>query len=331
MIKRIFQRFFLILAILVLLFLFYFFLGSAKPAEEIVWGVNFSQKHAANLGLDWQETYWAILDDLKARHLKIAVAWDLIEPRKDQYEFADLDWQIQAAQQKEAKVLLVIGMKTPRWPECHLPGWAKNSSKEEQQKEILEMLEKIVLRYRDSSAIWAWQVENEIFFPFGLCPWTDKDFFKKEIALVKKLDPFHPVVVTDSGEFSFWWRVAGLGDIVGVTMYRQAWFKELNTSVRYPFPSVYYYRKAKLVEKILGKKVICVELQAEPWGKVLLYDLPLNEQLSLMDLEKFKNYLEYAKSSGLDTFYLWGAEWWYWLKEEKSQPEFWQEAKTLFL
>ena len=81
-------------------------------------------------GLDWKETYLALLDDLKVKNLKIAAHWDLIEPQDGVYDFADLDWQLEQARLHNAKVMLAIGMKTPRWPECHVPEWAKNIGKE---------------------------------------------------------------------------------------------------------------------------------------------------------------------------------------------------------
>jgi hypothetical protein len=112
-------------------------------------------------------------------------------------------------------------MKTPRWPECHIPEWAKLQSKEEQQAAILDFLKEIVARYDSSKAIVRWQVENEPFFPFGECPWVDKEFLKKEVALVKSLDSKNrPVVVTDSGEGSLWIQAAKIGDIAGTTMYK---------------------------------------------------------------------------------------------------------------
>jgi len=96
------------------------------------------------------------------------------------------------------------------------------------------------------------------------------------------------------------------------------------------FPAIFYQRRAKLINRIFGKEVICVELQAEPWGPKLLYDLPLEEQEKTMNLEQFRKNIEFAKKTGLKEFYLWGAEWWYWLKEKQNQPEIWQEARKLF-
>ncbi len=315
---------------LLLIFIAYLFIGTPPQAKEIIWGVNFSQKHAKNLRLDWKETYLALLDDLGTKNLKVAAHWDLLEPEKNKYYFDDLDWQIKEAENHSAKILLVIGMKTPRWPECHIPEWAINFSKEEQQKEILEMLEKVVLRYKDSKAIEYWQVENEPFFPFGECPWVDKNFVKKEIDLVKSLNSSHPIVISDSGEGSFWIRAAKLGDIVGTTMYKRVWFRQVGIYVHYPFPPTFYWRKAEYIEKIFDKEVICVELQAEPWGPKLLYDSPIEEQEKTMNLEQFQKNVEFAKRTGFNRFYFWGAEWWFWLKEIQNKPEIWLEAKKFF-
>ena len=329
--RRILKYFlFGILAFLLLIFC-YLFIGTPPQAKEISWGVNFSQKHAQNLGLDWKETYSALLDDLKVKNIKLITHWDLIELNEGKYYFEDLDWQIKKAEEKDARLLLVIGMKTGRWPECHIPGWAKNLNKEEQQKEILEMIEEVVLRYRERVSVWAWQVENEPFFPFGECPWVDKNFLKKEIDLVKSLDSqSRPIVISDSGEGSLWVNAAKFGDIVGTTLYKKVWFRQLGNYIYYPFPPTFYWRKAQLIEKIFNKKVVVIELQAEPWGPKLLYESPLEEQEKTMNLERFTANIEFAKKTGLDEFYLWGGEWWYWLKEKQNNPEIWNEAKKLF-
>jgi hypothetical protein len=324
----------MILTILLIVFLitfFYFFIGTPPESQEITFGVNFSQKHAQDLGLEWKENYLALLDDLKVRNFKLITHWDLIEGERDKFYFDDLDWQIKETEDRGAKIILVIGLKTGRWPECHIPEWARNLSKEDQQERILNLLKEIVLRYRQSEAIFAWQVENEPFFPFGECQWKDKDFVAREISLVREVDSQkRPIVFTDSGEGSFWFEASKLGDIVGITIYKKVWFKELKSYIYYPLPPVFYWRKAVLINKFFNKRVIVAELQAEPWGPVLLYDLPLKEQQKTMDLEQFKYNISFAKKTGLGEFYLWGGEWWYWLKEKQGKVEIWEEAKKLF-
>lgn len=314
-----------ILAIAALIAIYLF--AGPMPRREITWGVNFSKEHAEGFGLDWRIAYTALFSDLKTKHIKILAAWKNLAPREEGFHFDDLDFELAQAGENGADAIVVIGMKTGRWPECHLPEWAKPMDKVSQQERILNLLTATVERYRNSPVLRAWQVENEAMFVFGDCPWYDETFFKNEVALVKKLDPAHPVIITDSGEASLWWKAARLGDIVGTTLYRKLWFDPLKRYITYPIPAVFYGRKAWLAEKLFGKKVINGELQAEPWGQTLLYYLSREEQVKTMTPEIFDSVISYARRTGLDTFYLWGAEWWYSLKE-KSEPEMWNAAKT---
>ena len=69
----------------------YFFVGTTAPKQDVVWGVNFSQKHTEAFGLDWKETYTALLDDLQVRRFKIAFPWDILEPNECEFDFADVE------------------------------------------------------------------------------------------------------------------------------------------------------------------------------------------------------------------------------------------------
>lgn len=319
-----------ILFLLLIIFL-YFFVGSPEPAEEITWGVHFSARHAKALGLDWKKVYLSLLDDLKIKDLRLSAYWDTGEPLDDQYNFTDLDWELERAKERGVRVLLVIGMKLPRWPECYEPSWASELNKDEEQEKLLEWLEKVILRYKGNEAIWAWQVENEPLFRFGKCPSGDKDFLKKEVELVRSLDD-RPIVITDSGEWSLLLTVSKIADIPGATMYQRVWFSFLGTGfyVRYPLPPRFYWAKANLINKIFNKETIITELQAEPWGPVLLYELAVKEQQKTMDLDKFKAVIEFARKSGFSKFYLWGGEWWYWMKTTQNDPRIWEEVGKLW-
>jgi hypothetical protein len=337
--KKLVKIIYLFLAIFFVFFIItvcYFFVGSAPKQENIVWGVDFSQMQTESLKLDWKQTYLAILNDLNVKNIKIHTQWDWVEGKEDNYFFDDIDWQINQAKQSGAKIIYVVGMKTGRWPECHMPSWISNSSKEQQQEELLEYIKKVILRYKDDDTILAWQVENEPFFVFGQCPswyYSDKTFLKKEVDLVKSLDSTRQVIVSDSGEQSMWFSPAKIGDVVGITMYREVWFHIIDGigfNLDYFLPPVVYSRKAQIINKIFKKDVICIELQAEPWAEEPFYKISLEEQEKTMNLDRFQKNVEYAKETGLDTFYFWGAEWWYWLKTTQNKPEIWNQAKTLF-
>lgn len=314
----------------------YFFVGSAPKQENITWGVDFSQMQAQSLGLDWKETYSAIINDLGAKNIKLHTQWDWVEGRKDSYYFDDIDWQLAQADKNGVKIIYVVGVKSGRWPECHIPSWTSGLSEKKQKEEALKYIKEVVSRYKDSKAVVNWQVENEPLFNFGQCPpwyYDDGNFLREEVELVKSLDPSRQIIISDSGEQSSWFGVAKIGDIVGITMYRKVWAHitdRLGFNVDSFLSPVTYWRKALLIQKIFNKDVICIELQAEPWTSEPFYNVPLLEQEKTMNLNLFKQNVEYAKETGLDKFYFCGVEWWYWIKTTQNQPAIWDEVKDLF-
>jgi len=321
--------FLLFLLILIFTIVLTKFLEPKLVKKEVIWGVTFSPKRAENLGLKWKEVYQQILKDLKVKNLRLSAYWPEIEKKKGIYDFSDLDWQIEKAKEHNVSVILALGLKLPGWPECHLPNWVKEKQKKEREKELLKLIKKIVNRYKDNPIIKYWQVENEPFLShFGLCPNLDRKFFKKELELVRKLDK-RKIIVTESGELSSWIGGARYGDILGITMYRMVWNKYFKY-IRYPWPPIIYYLKGKLIKSLTGlKKIIVIELQAEPWLPTSVSNISLEKQLEIMNLKKFQETIEYARKSGFDEFYLWGVEWWYWLKVN-NHPEIWNKAKELF-
>ena len=303
----------------------YFLMRSASLREPKVFGATFSEPFAKELGLDWKKAYEAIFSDLGVKNARIPVYWSEVEPKKGEWHFEDIDWQIAKAKEYGAKIILVIGRRVPRWPECFEPEWAKNLPEGEKQKLILEISEKVVKRYKDNPVVWAWQVENEPFLPFGECPRLDIKFLDKEIDLVRDLSN-KPVVITDSGEFGTWLPAARRADIFGSTLYRYVW-NRIFGYITYPIPPSFFRLKQGLLKLFIGQKpIIVVELQAEPWTPRALRDIPLNEQFIHFNPERFREILQYIKGTGFDTFYFWGAEWWYYLKQN-GHPEMWEIAK----
>jgi|GEM_PF-335297 len=296
----------------------------APEAPAFVPGVTFSTVQAKNLGLDPRETYIAILDDLGARRIRIAAYWPEVEPQPGAYDWSLLDFQISEAEKRNAKLILTVGMKTPRWPECHIPDWTKGALAPERDKRLIELISKIVIRYQHSPAISMWQVENEPFFKFGDCPVITYDMVEKEVSAVRLLDD-RPVAMTDSGELSNWFDAARLGDLVGTTMYRRNLTRF--GYIEYPLPPRFYEKKATLIKRFFGDEVFVVEMQAEPWMRSpRLSDYSVEEQFQGLDFARFQNHVAYARASRLSPVYFWGVEWWYWLSK-KEHPEFWDYAK----
>lgn len=307
----------------------FFFLASRRPAVQAdpkKFGVTFSTKYAAEIGIDWKAAYLAVLDELGARKLRIPVYWDEVEKSRGEFDGSEVDWMLEQAASRGAEVTLVIGRKTPRWPECHVPGWAKGLTPAEQNERVLKLVEEEVRRFGAFPAVRRWQVENEPLFHFGVCPPPDRKFLKAEVALVRSLDS-RPVMLTDSGELSSWLGTAGLADVLGISLYRTVWNKYVGFWY-WPLSSGYYAERILLVSPLV-KRVIISELQAEPWFSKPFIETPLEEQYASMDPERFRSNVEFAERTGVSEIYLWGAEWWYWLRW-RGDPAFWDAAKKLF-
>lgn len=317
-----------VLALLAALVIF-LFVGKTSP-KSVVWGVNFSQGFAESLNGDWRANYSAILYDLGAKHVRIGADWDLLEPERGKFHWDDLDWQVKEAERAGVSLIIVLGMKTPRWPECHIPRWAESIPEKDVGAEVVNLISAAVQRYKTSPAVKTWQVENEPFFRFGECPSYSANFVNDEVAAVKKNDPNRPVLITVSGELSPWIREAAVGDVIGTTLYRNVWFSPLEFYLNYHFPPIFYARKAWLIKTFFGKDVIDAELQAEPWTDLGFQKTPLAEQFKTFNLEQFSSNVEFAKETGLKEAYLWGTEWWYWMKISQNHPEFWAFAQSIF-
>lgn len=318
---------FLVLLILLVIFWRILFLIKPKPADQINYGITFSQKQAQYLNGDWKTNYLAILEDLKVKKIRLAAYWDLIEQKPGTYNFDDLDWQIDEAQKHGVRITLAIGRRVPRWPECHIPSWVEKLSEKDQEQVLLNYLNVIVAKYRSNSTLEMWQVENEPFLNmFGNCPKRSRSFTKEEVRLVKSIDPNHSVMTTDSGELATWLRNINLTDFLGTSVYRIVYNNRFGyINYGHFVPPIFYKMRAKIIGKNTNQ-IIISELQAEPWPPSSLKNSDSNEKAKSMDEQKFVQNIEYAKSLGFSNIYLWGAEWWYWEKQN-GNSFYWDKFK----
>lgn len=322
------KRFFLGILFVVIAFFALLNIPALPSVPPDTYGVTFSPWQATSFGLDWKETYTALLDDLDVSRFRLSAYWDMVEPERNIFSFEDLDYQIDEAQKRGAKVLLAVGRKLPRWPECHDPKWIKGETRQIIKEEISAYLRAVVERYKDHPAVFAWQVENELFFPFGECPALHTgQFLAEEVKLVRSYSS-KPIVISDAGEWSPWIVAASYGDIVGSSLYRESWNDYL-AYIPFPIQPGYYQARAFLIEKLLGRKVIFTEVQLEPWGPKAPQTMTVKEALQYMPVEKFRKNIEFANQVGFSDVYLWGAEWWYWMKKQ-GEPSLWNAAKEVF-
>jgi hypothetical protein len=304
---------------------------NVTPQTKFQYGVTFSAQEARDLGLDWQAVYLAMLDDLRVKKIRLAAYWDIVEPTPGQDDWRELDWQFAEAEKRDTELILAVGGRLPRWPECHFPDWVKALPVSRRETLTLDYISRVVERYKTRKNLVAWQVENEPFLSkFGECPQLNPDFLDREIALVKSLDK-RSIVVTDSGELSIWGPAARRADIFGTTLYRDTYSQTLRSYIHYPITPNFFRIKRNLVSLFAEpKQWLVIELQTEPWAKNSFQDVSQAERDRTMSPAKFSEMLSFAKQTGFDTFYLWGVEWWYWEKERQNRPFFWNEARKIY-
>lgn len=308
-------------------------LSSSKKALSLEFGVSFSPRYASELKLDPKVSYTKILNELKIKSVRIPLYWDEVEPLKNYYDFVDVDFYLSEAAKKGVKVMLVLGYKQPRWPECFEPIWSKSLSQAEKSSQVLKLITAEVIYFKTYNNIDSWQLENEPLLPFGICsidPTYRGQLLKEELKLVKSLDS-RPVIITDSGELSTWRNTYPLGDKLGITLYRQVWSPYFGL-VDYPLFPLFYKLKGEINSLLhhSKKEIVVSELQAEPWPDtaISLSQLPLDTQVKLLPLPKLQANIEYARETGFSKFYLWGAEWWLFM-EKNNHPEYMDYIKSL--
>ncbi len=316
-------------ALINLAVLFYWYQSqSNQPYRH---GVSFSTKQAGDYGLDSEEALKALIDDLGVKQFRLMSYWDLHEPQPGKYNFSSLDRQFEIIEAAEGKISLAIGMRQPRWPECHEPSWATNLNDRELEDAVNSYLKVVVNRYKDSPALESYQLENEFFIvSFGDCKDHRRERLVSEYNLVKQLDPDHPVIVSLSS--NFWLPInEPTPDIYGHSVYKRVYDGTYtNAYLEYPMPGWYHGLRAGWIKLLKQRDSIVHELQGEPWGPEATQNLSIEEQDKSMDAERLKGRIGYVKATGMRDVYWWGSEWWYWRYSKFNDQELWDVAKEIF-
>lgn len=305
-----------------------------QSSQPLTLGVSFIPDYASYLGLNPEKTLEALIDQLGVRHFRFTSYWTDIEPTEGSYNFSQLDWEFKLADESHSTVILSIGARQPRWPECHIPSWAASEPESVWYPQLTAFMTAVVNRYKDNPALQSYQLENEYFLKaFGECTNYSRQRLVNEYGLVKKLDPNHPVIISRSN------NAIGLPigqptpDEFGINVYKRI-FDDIITHryFEYPIPAWYYGFLAGAEELISGKNTFIPELQAEPWPPVgeSVISASIAEQNKSMNAAILQSRINYGEATGMRSIYLWGAEWWYWRLEKANDPSLWNVAKQAF-
>lgn len=321
------------LVVLIVFFIAMFLIFKPTVQKNINYGVNFSSKYATELGMDWKQTYLKIINELGLKNMRIVAYWDEVEPENNKYKFEDVKWQLEEARKRNIGIIMAIGYKVPRYPECFAPEWVAKYTDEEKRKELIDYIKRSVEEYKGYENIKIWQIENEPFWPFGHCRPIERETIAKEIAVVRAIDN-RPILIQDSGEGGIWYPTYSLADKLGISMYRKIWYDFwgifFGNFIYFQYPLAHWTYKIKAdIVGVPYENILVTELQAEPWGPGTNSKLTQEDIDQTMSHHHFLDNLTYAQKGGFKDLYFWGAEWWLYMKEYRNDSYYWDTAKAL--
>ena len=290
-------------------------------------GVSFSLKQCRDFGLKQKETLLWLLRDAQFRRFRLMSYWDEHEQAPGLYDFGALDEQIRLIEQADGVISLCLGARQPRWPENHWPDWAWRLPKPERDRALSTYIETVVERYKDRACIISYQLENEALLThFGTRPDTDRKRLRAEFALVHRLDPSRPIIMTTSTSWGIPLR-APIPDIVGFSFYH-VYFN--GQKGRYQKAGGHYVMlhqlRAVLIRLLWHRPSFIHELQTEPWAPQATQDVSSIEQDKSMGPAHIARSIRLGRATGLYPIDLWGGEWWYW-RLRHGDPGIWQAVR----
>lgn len=292
------------------------------------YGVSFSVKQCRNFKVPAEDTLRWLVRDAGFRRFRLMSYWDEHEKRQGTYDFTELDRQIKLIETAGGIVTLCLGARQPRWPENHWPDWAWKADKHARTEALLSYIETVVRRYRHRKCIVSYQLENEALLKtFGRRPEVDRGRLRAEFALVKKLDPAKPVIMSTSTSWGIPLR-RPIPDIVGFSYYQIVYSnKEQRYTTAFHTPLLHRLR-AGLIRLTTHRPVFIHELQMEPWGPKGIWDMPLEQQDESMGQAQIAKNLALAQAVRRYPIDLWGGEWWYWRTVRQKDPDIWKTIES---
>jgi hypothetical protein len=285
------------------------------------------------------------------RHVRISAYWSDIERRPGAYDFRSVDRLLEIAAEHGAAVTVTLGMRAQRYPEFWLPTWLRQRLEGDvgQYPEDHPQLRAALLAYLDAAArhigahpaVDALQVENEAFVPsYAHDPrWRIRPaFLAEEIAVVRAADPGgHPILVSHASwlrKDDSWRWILEHADVLGQSVYTKRQRGPWDWLYIYPYrlgPFTPDLPGQARAARRAGKQVWIAELQAEPFEapEVDVRRISTAEAASFSPRWLEEN-ARLARRSGATRAYLWGVEWWAYLRDVRGEPELWEAARALF-
>jgi len=328
--------------------------GSSTAPESIVrYGFSYSFEQAQWYGLDPRNSYVELLD-MGFDWVRLPFFWDQMADDSGNLKIDDLEFAIEEAAKRDVKVVIVLGAKTPYYPEYHLPAYVKEqltfgdmiTPSHPIADDILDIDKKVVEKLYKYENIAYWQVENEPLLA-NINNWKfDKEFLKLEVETVRSTDPkSRPIMLTTASHPAFDKRYRALlgilkpGDVLGTSAYFKVEgvylfaFSFLGKDVVVPWPNWLVwpaqswlflspnYGSIAKEASANGIDFWVEEMQSEPYIRDLEEAKSTNFSFSAQDIVKAEQFL---RSTGVKNIGFWGVH--FWQYRQKLGDESWIES-----
>ena len=306
-------------------------------------GTTFSPERALARGMEELAAFQR-LEAMGFAVIRLSVSWDAV----DRNGFGRLDRLVAEAERSGQPLVMSVGMKTPGWPEFHIPIPLIRMTPDDPalQAAALGHVQRTVERYRTSGVIVAWQVENEPLDAAGPRRWRlSRDFLLREMAEVRRLDP-RPIVLSAFGPIRrtcnhMWSRdgcdaaalagadavgsvpellgLLGSKDVLGLDVYTGVGVSRADDC--WPERAAGWLSQAASAHR----RVWITELQAEPWEPT---PATLDQPLSTSPARMASDFAT-LRRLGYRQILLWGSE--YWLRRDQQGDQRWLQAVAAML
>jgi hypothetical protein len=333
---------------------------NTKHLRPTVLGTTFSQLQCHYLGLDYKE----VLKDILAVSFdayRIAAYWNEIEAIEGQYDFTILDDIVSTIEQKNKTVILSVGIKSPRWPEFHIPIWLRERYELTKPALALDSIaeiaqkgaaftETVVKRYTDTKAVKYFLIENESLskIAFTAGQHLSVSFVKSEIDKARACKRADQKIMMNSA-IDLWPLGEGedadsvscckeLADSVGINIYTKVpvgpdafaqipppfnhWLYRI--APKYITPTWLYWWKLNKWRQSLerhGRETWITETQAEPWESGSAVHTAQISYPSASPQGSVELVSKLTKM-GFQNILMWGCEYWYWHRKN-NRNEWW--------
>lgn len=349
------RRAFMLLVFLVFIyilnaFLFPYPIKNVPKGQDPLYGFSYSFEQARWYGYDGRAEFAKLLDEVKFDWVRLPFFWEEMTDGAGNLKVDDLDFAVTEAQKRNVKVIIALGVKTPFYPEFHLPfaqatrlSFGENiNSGSAMYADLLAIDGKVVSHFSKFDNVAYWQVENEPFLPNVNKFRVDKSLIAAEVKVVRGNDPKkrHVIISSDGPTvFNNRWQdlfsILAPGDVFG----SNAYFKTQGTyladfskfKINWPkgfyWPVQSWYLLSPSFEKTIEfsrqKEVDfwILEMQAEPYIRSLTDAGKDKFSFMAEDIVKADNFL---KSRRIESVGFWGAN--FWIYREKIGDNSWIDA-----